>query len=179
MKQKTKRTQITIKESLVNRLTEKSKEHKMSLNSYVNFLLNSSIKKEEPLFEETINKPEKKEIASRAYFTQSEIELLRRYAKLNEWSIVKEIRYRTISSLAKKPKLSKEEFKAIYSVRTSINVLGANINRLIRNDQILMDYDIEVCKELIGLIKELKGKISYLEKCSNTHFKLKDSEGHK
>jgi hypothetical protein len=173
MAEKVKRTRIRIEENLVNRLNEKSKEHKMSLNGYANFVLNSSIKKGEPLFEETINKPEKREIASRSYFTQSEMELLKKYAELNEWSVSREVRYRTISTLAKKPKLNKEELRAVYSVRSSINILGANLNRLIRNDQLLSDENIEVCTELAKLIKELRIKINYLEKCSYTHFKLK------
>ena len=49
-KMKTKRTQITIKENLANSLIENSKEHKMSLNTYVNFVLNSSTARAIPPF---------------------------------------------------------------------------------------------------------------------------------
>lgn len=170
---KWKQIRVRIEEGLISSLKAEAKERKMSLSSYTNFMLNSFVKKGEPLFEETINKPEKKEIASRSYFTQSEIELLRKYAELNEWSVSREVRYRTISTLAKKPKLDQEELRAVYSVRSSINILGANLNCLIRNDHLLSDENIGVCTELAKLIKELRIKINYLEKCSYTHFKLK------
>ena len=174
MTEKVKRTRIRIEESLVSQLKKEAKEHKTSLNSYVNFLLNTIVKKEEPLFEETINKPEKKEVESRVYFTESEAEILKKYAELNQWSVSREVRYRTISTLAKKPKLNTEELKAIYGVRSSINILGANLNRLIRNNQVISDHNIIFCKELSGLITELQSKINWLMKCGNTNFKLKD-----
>jgi hypothetical protein len=174
-KQREKKTKAIIfraKEDLFSILQEEAKTRQMSLNSFIKFILNSYLKPENILFDETISKPERREVESRVFFTQSEVELLRKYAKLNEWGISREVRFRTISTLAKKPKLNTEELRAIYSVRSAINVLGANLNRLIRNDQALSDYNIGVCIELIELIKELRGKINYLEKCGNTHFKL-------
>lgn len=147
-KSKTKAITFRAKQDLLGCLGQEAKTYQMSLNSYINFLLNSATIRKEILFDEVINKWEKKEIESRVYFTKSEAELLKKYADLNEWSVTKEIRYRTISTLAKKPKLNAEELKAIYSVRSAINVLGANINRLIRNDQVISDYNIFVCKEL-------------------------------
>lgn len=165
---------VRIEKGLGSRLKNEAKEHKMSLSSYVNFLLSSRSSKEEISYKERIsNSDEKKEIESRVYFTRSEAEILKKYSEANGWSTVKEIRYRTISSFAKKPKLNREELKAIYSVRSSINVLGANINRLIRNNQELTDRNINICKELVERIGELKKKISYLEKCNNTSYRLK------
>lgn len=169
-----KQIRVRIEESLISQLKREAKEHKVSLSSYTNFLLNSLVRKEEVLFEERIDKHEKKEVESRVRFTRSEVELLRRYAEINEWSVAKEIRYRTISSLALTPKLNKEELKAIYSVRASINVLGANINRVIRNNQVISDHNIALCTELSNLIIELQSKINWLMKCGNTNFKLKD-----
>ena len=112
--QKAKQIRVRIEESLINQLKEEAKIYKISLSSHLNFVLNSFAKKEgkeEVTFEEVISKPEKKEIESRVYFTESEAELLRKHAEINEWSVSKEVRYRTVSSLAKKPKLSGEEFK--------------------------------------------------------------------
>lgn len=109
-------------------------------------------------------------------FTLSEAQVLSQCAKRNDWSMTREIRYRVISTLALMPKLNAEEFRAIYSVRSSINILGTNINLLIRKNQVIGDHNIDVCKELIGLISELKNKIIHLEKCSYSHFKLKSLE---
>lgn len=165
---------VRVSESLLNLLQKKAKLMQISLSRYVNFVLNSSIKKHEVPFDEKIGQYEEKDIKSRIYFTASEMELLKQHTLLNDWSITKEVRYRIVSSLAKKPKLNKEELKAIYSVRSSINVLGVNINRLVRDRELLSDNNIEVCKELITLMKELTDKISYLEKCSYSNFKLKN-----
>ena len=170
----TKQIRIRVEKDLLDRLEEESKKYQMSFNGYINFLLNSATVRKETLFEEVINKPEKKEAEKRVYFTKSEEELLKKYVSSNGWSVAKEIRFRTIASLAKKPKLNKEELKAIYSVRSSINILGANLNRLIRNEQVISDHNIVVCKELSDLITELQSKVNWLMKCSNTHFRLKD-----
>lgn len=167
-----KQIRVRIEENLTNALKEEGRKHKMSVSSYMNFLLNSLVQKKEVSFEEKINKYERREIKSNVYFTKSEMELLRQHAISNDWSLPKEIRYRIVSSLAKKPKLNQEELKAIYSVRSSLNVLGANINRLIRNDQIIADHNIVICKELLELTKELTQKIGYLEKCCYSNFKL-------
>ena len=161
-----KQIRIRVEEDLVGQFKKEAKVHKMSLSSYMNFLLNSTAEKEEVLFDEVINKPEKKEVERRVFFTKGEIEILKKYADLNEWNVTREIRYRTISTLAKKPKLNKEELKAIYVVRSAINILGANINRLIRNEQIISDHNIIVCKELAELIQELQTKIKWLIKSS-------------
>lgn len=168
---------IRITESLLSWLQEKAKELGMSVNCYVNFLINMLGKKEEKSYEEKINKYEKREIKSRVPFTVSEATLLREYALSNGWSLSKEIRYRVISSLSRKPKLNKEELETIRAVRASINVLGANINRLVRNSECISNENIEICKNLIELLKELKDKIGYLEKCSYSSFKLKEGKG--
>ena len=165
------------KKDLIDHLKAKSEKHKMSLNAYVNFILNSAAEKTEPIYKEVINKPEKKEIASRSYFTQSEMEVLKEHAKMNEWSISKEVRYRTIASIALTPKLNKEELRTMYSIRSSINVLGANINLLVRNSVSITDDNIKICQDLIELISELKNKISYLEKCNHSSFKVKEVRG--
>ena len=164
---------VRVTENLLSWLQEKAKELGMSVNCYINFLINVSAKKEKKSSEEKINKYERREVKSRVPFTISEAALLRGYALSNGWSLSQEIRYRVISSIAKKPKLSKEELKAIYAVRSSINVLGANINRLVRDNEYLSDNNVGICKELILLMKELKDKVVYLEKCSYSNFKLK------
>lgn len=173
---KTKPLKVRVTESLLSALQKEARLAKMSVNSYINLTLTASSKNPDILFDEKIGCYEKKEIESRVYFTLSEADVLRAYAELNGWSLSKEIRYRAISSLAKKPKLSGEELKAIYTVRSSINVLGANLNRLVRNSESLSDENICLCKDLMELMKELKDKISYLEKCSSTQFKLKDGD---
>ena len=176
-KEEKKALKVRISESLLKDLQRRARIEQMSVNSCINLMLTTSCKDQEVSFEEKVGRYEKKEVESRVYFTISEADLLKEYARLNEWSLSQEIRYRVISSLATKPKLSGEELKAIYAVRSSINVLGANVNRLIRNHEILSDDNIEVCQELTLLIRELQGKINYLEKCSYSRFKLKDAGG--
>ena len=171
---KDKIVKARVSESLFNLLQKKATLMQMSLSGYLNFILTSSFKKHEVPFDEKVTKIEKKEIRIRVCLTASETDLLKTYASNNNWSVTKEVRYRVISSLSKKPKLTKEELKAIYGVRSSINVLGTNINRLVRDREFLSDTNIDVCKDLIMLMKELKDKISYLEKCSSSNFKLKN-----
>lgn len=170
---KNKIVKIRMTENLSNIVQQKAQFASMSLSGYVNFLLSTLFKKDKVLFSETTNKSEKKDIESRIFFTINEADILKVYAASNGWSLTKEIRYRVISSLSKKPKLNEQELKAIYAVRSSINILGANVNRLVREHESLSDHNIQVCQELVTLIKELKDKISYLEKCSSSNFKLK------
>lgn len=167
---------IRTENDLIKGLKEKSEEHRMSLNSYIKSVLKSEIQKKEQIYKEWINKPEKKEIESRVFFTKSESKVLREYAVSNGWSLSREVRYRVISTISKKPKLSGKELEAIYSVRSSINVLGANINRLIRNNKALTNENIEICKNLVELLKEIKDKISYLERCNHSNFKIENGD---
>ena len=160
-------------ENLWSMLKEYSQKNCVSINRVIHLTLTTSLGKKDISFDERINTPEKKEIESRVFFTPSETELLREYASLNGWSLTKEIRYRVISSLSRRPKLNQEDLKAIYAVRSSINVLGANVNRLVRDREPLSDSNIHVCQDLVTLLQELKEKIKYLEKCSSSTFKLK------
>ena len=173
---KTKAIKVRVTESLLGALQKEAEFAKMSVNNYINLTLNASSKNPDILFEEKAGVYEKKEIESRVYFTLGEADVLRAYASLNGWSLSKEIRYRTVSSFAKKPKLSGEELKAIYTLRSSINVLGANLNRLVRDQASLSDDNIGLCQDLSLLMKELRDKISYLEKCNTSRFKLKDGD---
>jgi predicted DNA binding CopG/RHH family protein len=169
---KLKQVRVRIEEVLISQFKKEAKMCGMSLSSYMNYVLNSAVKKEKVLFEEIIDKKTKKDIVSRVRFTQSEIELLKKYANSNGWSITKEIRFRIILTLAKKPKLNAEELKAIYSVRSSINVLGANLNRIVRDNRVISDHNIIVCKELAELIQELRAKINWLDKCNRSSFEI-------
>ena len=176
-KEKLKEIRVRLTESVSGLLQAKAQEFRIPLSSYINFVLTSESQTEERSFQEAIGKLDKKEVESRVYFTLSEANLLKEYALSNGWSLSKEIRYRVISSLAKKPKPSGEELKAIYRVRSSINVLGANLNRLLRNREMLSEDNALVCRELTLLIKELQDKINYLERCSCSRFKLKSIGG--
>lgn len=173
---KTKMIRVRITEELLNELEAGAKEIKISRNNYINHILNLQLQQKERIFyKEVLGKQEKKEVESRVYFTAKEAEILKKYAKSNEWSMTKEVRYRTILSLSNKPKLDGEELKAIYTVRSSINVLGANINRFVRDSISITDNNIKICRDLSEAIKELKDKINYLEKCSYSSIELKKS----
>jgi antitoxin component of RelBE/YafQ-DinJ toxin-antitoxin module len=62
MKNKDKIVKFRVNDSLLNSLKEEAKLRQMSISSYINFRLNSSIKKHEILFDELINKFEKKRL---------------------------------------------------------------------------------------------------------------------
>ena len=165
---------IRIPENLLELLKREAQSCGMSLNKYINLNLSNLKQNKKILFEETRSRYEEKRKQISIYLSKSEIDLLKEYASVNEWSLSKEICYRIVSSLAKKPKLNREELKAIYTVRSAINVLGANINRLIRDSKPLTADNNGILQNLVELINELKNKISYLEKCNYSSFKLKE-----
>lgn len=165
---------LRLDEELWSNLKAHAQKNRVSINRFIHLTLTTSFEKKEVSFDERINVLEKKEVESRVYFTVSEADILRAYALSNGWSLSQESRYRVVSSFAKKPKLSGEELKAIYEVRSSINVLSANVNRLVRDHESLSDTSIHICQELITLLQELKNKIKYLEKCNFSNFKLKE-----
>lgn len=170
-----KSSTLRLSEDLWLSLKNHAQEKEVSVNRLIHSILTTSLGKKEVLFDEVAGKLEKKDIESRVYFTVGEGAVLKAYAASNGWSLSQEIRYRVVSSVAKKPKLSGEELKAIYAVRSSINVLGANINRLVRDHKPLSDSNIHICQDLMTLLQELKDKISYLESCCSSTFKLKAS----
>ena len=170
---KDKIVKVRVRESLFDLLQKEAGSVQMSLSGYVNFILTSSLKKHPIKFDEKVGKVEKKDTRIRVCLTASETDLLEQHAIQNDWSLTKEIRYRIVSSLAQKPKLTQEELKSIHAVKSSINVLGTNINRLVREGRSLSDHNIDICQELITLMAELKDKINYLEKCGSSNFKLK------
>lgn len=171
---KTKIVKTRLTESLKQALQTKAQTEQMSVGGVISLLLMTWLQKKDVFFDEVVGKRDAKEIETRVYFTKSEVDVLRAYALSNGWSLPKEIRYRVISTFAKKPKLSGEELKAIYAVRSSINVLGVNLNRLIRHSEGLSDDNMDICRGLVVLMGELKDKINHLEKCSSSRFKLKD-----
>ncbi|MGI4852369.1 MAG: hypothetical protein ACRYGR_10590 [Janthinobacterium lividum] len=170
---KDKIIKVRVNESLFDLLQKEARSVQMSLSGYVNFILTSSLKKYPITFDEKVGKVEKKDTRIRVCLTASETDLLQEHATQNDWSLTKEVRYRIVSSLAQKPKLTQEELKAIHAIKSSINVLGTNINRLVREGRSLSDHNINICQELMTLMTELKDKISYLEKCGSSNFKLK------
>lgn len=165
---------LRLDEELWSDLKVDAQKNRVSINRLIQLTLTTSLKKKDVSFVERINVIEKKEVESRVFFTVSEADILRTYALSNGWSLSQESRYRVVSSFAKKPKLSGIELKAIYELRSAINVLGANVNRLVRDRESLSDTNIHICQELITLLQELKNKIKYLEKCNFSTFKLKE-----
>ena len=174
---KDKIIKVRVCESLFHLLQKEAGSAQMSLSGYVNFILTSSLKKHPITFDEKVGKVEKKDTRIRVCLTASETALLEQHATQNDWSLTKEVRYRIVSSLAQKPKLTQEELKTIHAVKSSINVLGTNINRLVREGRSLSDNNINICRELMTLMADLKDKINYLEKCGSSNFKLKAKGG--
>ena len=82
MKQK-KVIKIRVGENVLSFLQNGAQSMHMSVNGYVNFVLNLYIKKPEIKFEEKVVTHEKKETRIRVCLTASEMELLRKYALVN------------------------------------------------------------------------------------------------
>lgn len=110
---------------------------------------------------------------SRVRFTESEAEILKAYAKNNGWSLTQEIRYRVVGSISKIGEISGEEMKLIREIKCCINVLGANINRIIREGRIVDIEGKDTCEKLITEMKKLKEQIERIEDSSKTRFIVK------
>lgn len=167
-----KKIQIRLDEELIEELKNKAECQQISFNSYISNVLNSLRKKEEVVYTTSVKK-EKKEIEIRVYFTQNEAEIFKEYAKVNSWSLTKEIRHRVIGTIVKNAHLNGNELENMCSIKSSINVLGANINRIIREGRTVDMEGKNICEKLMEEIKNLKSQIERIEASSSTRFVLK------
>lgn len=154
-------------------LKSDAKRANLSVNQYINFLLSKQCTNNNIAYDERQGVDQRKEIRTRVSLEHGEAEILKRYAQENNWSLPKEVRYRVISTISKLGKISGEEMQLIRKIQGSINVLGSNINRMIRDDRVVDLEGKDICKKLVTEISNLKDQIKKIEDSSQTRFVMK------
>ncbi len=175
VKREKKRVELQIHEELYKSIQDESRSQKQSINRLLVEIIGKVIGSKEIEYSERIleKNSHKKLIESRVRFTESEAEILKEYAQNNGWSLTQEIRYRVVGSISKIGKISGEEMKLIREIKGCINVLGANINRIIRDGRIVDMEGKDTCGKLITEMKKLKAQIDRIEDNSKTRFIVK------
>lgn len=175
---KKKTVLLRMSDELYKQVKENVKNKKVSVNSLIIDLIKDNVREKDVEYKEIICKKEKeiKCIRSTIRFTKSEAEILSKYAQKNGWKITQEIRYRVIGGISKKGKVSGEEMELIKEIRQSINALGRNVNRIIREDRIVDQEGKDVCKKLVQKIIEVNEKIIQIEENSKTRFIVENRE---
>ncbi len=149
-----------------------------SVNRYIIDLVTDALsiklqKKQEIEEENYTQKKEKKVAEYRIRFTESEAERLTKYAQANSWSVPKEIRYRVIGTMEDTGKISPEELGILKSIRISINAVGNNINRIIRDDRVMDQEGAKACIILSNNIDKARELIMQIYEKSKARFSLK------
>lgn len=116
---------------------------------------------------------EKKVTEYRIRFTESDSDRLKQYAQANSWSVPQEIQYRVIGTLFDNEKISPEELAAIRGIKVSINAVGNNINRIIRENRVMDKAGVEACILLSNNIDKVRSLIMQTIENSKERFSLK------
>lgn len=164
---------IRINETQKEVLKSDAKRANLSVNQYINFLLSKQYANNNILYDERNEVDRRKEIRTRVSLEYGEAEILKKSAQENNWSLPKEVRYRVISTISKVGKISGEEMQFIRKIQGNINVLGANINRIIREGRVVDLEGKDLCEKLIMAMKELREQINKIEDSSKTRFTMK------
>lgn len=118
-------------------------------------------------------KKEEKQIEYGVRLSESEVKVLQKYAQENSWSVPKEIQYRVIGTLFDDEKISPKELEEISGIKVSINAVGNNINRIIREDRVMDQEGIKACTALSNNIDKVRGLIMQIYEQSKERFSLK------
>ncbi len=121
----------------------------------------------------SVKKEAEKQIEYRVRLSESEVKVLQKYAQENSWSVPKEIQYRVIGTLFDDEKISPKELEAIRGIKVSINALGNNINRIIREDRVMDKEGIKACTTLSNNIDKVRSLIMQIYEQSKERFSLK------
>lgn len=171
---KKKEIKLRVSEDLYNSLKATMSNCGVSVNRRIVELLKQQINiTDQPLLTEKQNKTIQKITEKRIRLTEDEVQILQQYAQENGWKLTQEIRYRVIGSISKKSKISGEELREIRENRNAINVLGRNINRIIREGRIVDQEGKNVCKDLLGHILKLNKQIEKIIQESEGRFLVK------
>ncbi len=149
-----------------------------SVNRYIIDLvvekLSTKLDEKYEIKEENYNQiKETKIIEHRIRFTESEADRLKQYAQENSWSVSKEIRYRVMGTMEDTGKISPKELELLRGIRVSINAVGNNINRIIRENRVMDQTGIEACRILSINIDKVRNVIMQIYEKSKVRFSLK------
>lgn len=177
IEEKVKKQQLALRidQSIYKVLKDISIKSRKSLNRLIiesikNYLMVShQDNKQNP----AVKKVEEKQIEYRVRLSESEVKVLQKYAQENSWSIPKEIQYRVIGTLFDDEKISPKELEEIRGIKVSINALGNNINRIIREDRVMDQEGMKACTILSNNIDTVRGLIMQIYEQSKERFALK------
>lgn len=177
IEEKLKKQQLALRidRSIYKNLKEISIKNNQSLNRLIiesikNYLI---VLQPDNKQNSVIKKEAEKQIEYRVRLSESEALLLKKYAQGNSWSIPKEIQYRVTGTLFDDEKISPKELEAIRGIKVSINALGNNINRIIRENRIMDKTGVEACILLSNNIDEVRNLIMKIYEQSRERFALK------
>ncbi|PRP68472.1 hypothetical protein BUE93_21965 [Chromobacterium amazonense] len=110
----------------------------LSLTDYISLLLSQGESLHADGHEEVETTKVERGKEVRLMLSDTEHSVLSGQARQRGWSIVKEVRWRVLSSLSRQPKLSDEEIVAICGLKHAVDTVGRNINFAIRRG--IFDY---------------------------------------
>lgn len=177
IEEKVKKQQLPLRldQSIYQSLKDVSAKKLKSINRLITEAIMQNLavhKQNSSIILEKRNKTEKL-IEYRIRLTESEAERLTKYAQANSWSVPKEIQYRVTGTLSDNEKISPEELAAIRGIKVSINALGNNINRIIRENRVMDKTGVEACILLSNNIDKVRSLITQIIENSKERFSLK------
>lgn len=177
IKEKLKKQQLALRidQSIYQNIKDVSAKKHKSINRLITEVItqNLAAHKQDSSIISAVHNKEEKLIEYRIRFTESEADRLKQYAQANSWSVPKEIQYRVIGTLFDNEKISPEELAAIRGIKVSINALGNNINRIIRENRVMDKTGVEACTLLSHNIDKVRNLIMKIIENSKERFSLK------
>lgn len=177
-RRKRKRIEMQVNSGIYELVRGAAEHGNKSVNRYIIDLvtetLSIKLQKKQEITEENYKQSKEQKVAEyRIRFTESEAERLTKYAQANSWSVPKEIRYRVIGTMEDTDKISPEELALLKSIRISINAVGNNINRIIRDDRVMDKEGTKACIILSNNIDKARSLIMQIYEKSKARFSLK------
>ncbi|WP_341763574.1 hypothetical protein [Candidatus Tisiphia endosymbiont of Beris chalybata] len=177
-RRKRQRIEMQVNREIYELIKHAAQQGNKSVNRYIIDLvtekLSTKLQEEHEIKEEYGNhSKEKKVVEYRIRFTESEGDRIKQYAQENSWSVPKEIRYRVIGTMQDTGKISPEELVLLRGIKVSINAVGNNINRIIREDRVMDQIGVEACTILSNNIVKVRSLIMQIYEKSKARFSLK------
>lgn len=177
-RRKKRRIEMQVNSEIYELVKSAAEQANKSVNRYIIDLvtekLSTKLDKQREIKVTNYSQSKEKKVAEyRIRFTESEAERLIKYAQANSWSVPKEIQYRVVGTLSDDEKISPEELAVIRGIKVSINALGNNINRIIRENRVMDKTGVEACKLLSNNIDKVGSLITQIIENSKERFSLK------
>lgn len=177
-RRKRKRIEMQVNSEIYELVKGAAQQGNKSVNRYIIDLvtdkLSTELQDKHEIKEEKHSRIQENKITEyRIRFTESEAKRLKQYAQSNGWSVPKEIRYRVIGTMEDAGKISPEELELLKTIRISINAVGNNINRIIRDDRVMDQEGAKACMILSNNIGKVRNIIIQINEKSKARFSLK------